>query len=346
MESPRITRRNAIGFGAGAALLVAGIAGSASAQSTPEASSEASPAAGGWEFTDDRGVTVMLDAAPQRIAGHARAAGALFDYGISIPVVLGTLENADGTPISDMGDYPPADVETWLGAGFDELDIEEVLNADPDVFITVRFPFAQEDSDLLWGIPNESRDLLESEIPIIAIDVSGASITSFMERFEELAVALGADPVAAGAEEDKAAFEAASADLEAALADKPDLSVTVFSAGETLYILNPELTPDLQLFQELGMNLLYVEDDPLQFQEVSWERLGDFSADLLLKDDRDNSYTYEQLAEEQPLWSTLPAVAAGQTHFWRVAKRPTYRGFVPVLTELVEVINESRDDVV
>ncbi len=326
-----------------AAGLAAATVVNVSAQSTPVAS----PATGeGWSFTDDRGVTVTLPQAPQNIAGHARVAGALYDYGITIPIVLGTLETEAGEPVSDLGDYPVDDVETWLGAGFEELNIEEVLVAEPDVFITVRFPFAQENSDLLWGIPNESRDLLESQVPIIAIDVSGAPITQFMQRFEDLAVSLGADPVASGAEEEKQAFENSSEELRGALSEKSDLTVTVFSAGEELYILNPELTPDLQLFADLGMNFLYLEDDPLQFQQVSWERIGDFSADLFLKDDRDSALTYEQLEADQPLWSSLPAVQAGQTQFWRAAKRPTYKGINPVITEMIDVVSQSRDDVV
>lgn len=338
----RITRRTMIGIAAATGATAVGL-GNVVAQSTPEASPSTDA---GWSFTDDRGVTVTLPQAPQNIAGHARAAGALYDYGISIPIVLGTLEKEDGTVVPDLGDYPVENVETWLGTGFEELDIEEVLNANPDVFITVRFPFAQEDSDLLWGIPNESRDLLESQVPIIAIDVSGAPITSFMQRFEELAVALGADPVASGADADKKSFETASEELRVALAEKPDLTVTVFSSGEQLYILNPELTPDLQHYADLGMNFLYLDDDPLQFQQVSWERIGDFSADLFLKDDRDAAMTYEELEANQPLWPSLPAVQADQTHFWRAGRRPTYRGFNPSLTEMTEVVQSSRDDIV
>src|SRR5688572_19474912 len=107
----KITRRSTIALGAAAGFAVAGL-GTAAAQSTPETSSATD---GEWSFTDDRGVTVTLPQAPQNIAGHARVAGALYDYGISIPIVLGTLEKEDGTPTSDLGEYPVDSVETWLG---------------------------------------------------------------------------------------------------------------------------------------------------------------------------------------------------------------------------------------
>ncbi len=312
------------------------------AQSTPAGSPVSE---GEWRFTDDRGVTVTLPAAPQNIAGHARVAGALYDYGITIPIVLGALENADGSPIFELGNYPP-DNAIWLGRGFEDLDIEQVLAAQPDVFITVRFPFASEESDLLWGIPNEVRDTLEAQVPIIAIDVSGNTIDSFMQRFEDLAIALGADPAAVGADEHKAVFEAAREDLRTALAEKPDLTVTAFSAGEDFYLINPELTPEFLLYRELGMNFLYIPDDPLQFQLISWEQVGDFSPDLFLKDAREAAATYEQIAEQQPIWNTLPAVQAGQLGYWRAGGRPTYRGFNPVMAEVIDVVRESADDVV
>lgn len=340
----RLTRRTAIATGAGIGLTTTAGIRNAVAQATP-ASPAASPVHGtSWSFTDDRGVTVTLPQAPTRIAGHARVAGALFDYGITIPIVLGKLKNADGSPVKELGDFP-ADDATWLGNGFDEFDLEKVIAAGPEVFITVRFPFASEESDLLWGIPNETRDVLEAQVPIIALDVSGNSVVSFMQRFEELAIALGADPVAIGADDDKAAFETTRAELQAALAEKPDLTVTVFSAGESLYLINPEITPELLLYQELGMTFLWVEDDPLQFAQISWEQIGNYSPDLFLKDDREAASTYEQL-EKQPLWTALPAVQAGQTGYWRAGGRPTYRGFNPVIAEIVETVRESRDDVI
>lgn len=347
MTASRMTRRTVVATGAGAGVAAVGIAGGmATAASAAQATPAAPPVSGGaWSFTDDRGVTVTLPQPPQNIAGHARVAGALYDYGISIPIVLGNLEKADGSPIDELGDFP-ADEVIWLGNGFEDFDLEQVISAQPDVFITVRFPYASEDSDLLWGIPNETRDLLEAQVPIIAIDVSGNSITSFMQRFEDLAVSLGADPAAVGADEDKAAFEAAQEDLRAALAEKPDLTVTVFSSGESLYILNPEITPELLLYSELGMTFLWVEDDPLQFALISWEQIGDYSPDLFLKDHREAAATYEQIAEQQPVWNTLPAVQAGQLGYWRAGIRPTYRGFNPVITEVIETVRESRDDVV
>ena len=346
MMTTRITRRTAMAAGVGAGVAAAGLtsrlATTVSAQSTPVGSSVGE---GEWSFTDDRGVTVTLPNPPQNIAGHARVAGALHDYGITIPIVLGTLENADGSPISELGDYPP-DTAIWLGRGFEDLDIEQMLAAQPDVFITVRFPFASEESDLLWGIPNEVRDTLEARIPIIAIDVSGNTIVSFMERFEELAISLGADPAAVGADEDKAVFEAAQEEMRAALVEKPDLTVTAFSAGEDFYLINPDLTPEFLLYRELGMTFLYIPDDPLQFQLVSWEQVGDFSPDLFLKDAREAALTYEQIAEQQPIWNTLPAVQAGQLGYWRAGGRPTYRGFNPVMAEVIALVRESADDVV
>jgi iron complex transport system substrate-binding protein len=343
----RLTRRTALALGSGTALAIGTCTmpnRNVGAQ-RPGATPGATAVTGGeWTFTDDRGVTVTLPHSPERIAGHARIAGALYDYGIAIPIVLGKLENADGSPIRELGDFP-ADAITWLGNGFDEFDLEAVLAAKPDVFITVRFPFASEESDLLWGIPNETRDLLEAQVPIIALDVSGTSIPDILQRFEDLAVALGADPQATGAADAKASFATAQADLRAVLVEKPDLTVTVISAGESLYIINPTITPELQLYADLGMTFRWVESDPLQFSLVSWERIGEYSADLFLKDDRESASTYEQLAE-QPLWSALPAVQAGQLGYWRAGIRPTYLGFTPVIAEVTETVRESRDDVV
>ena len=60
---------------------------------------QATPAAG-WSFTDDKGVTVELDAMPERLAIDLNAAAALWDFGVRPTAVFGWDANETG----DFGD--------------------------------------------------------------------------------------------------------------------------------------------------------------------------------------------------------------------------------------------------
>ena len=57
----------------------------------------------GWAFTDDLGVTVELDAQPQRIVAQVTAAATLHDYGIEPVATFGITTRPDGAPENTAG---------------------------------------------------------------------------------------------------------------------------------------------------------------------------------------------------------------------------------------------------
>src|SRR5688572_27009371 len=60
-----------------------------------------SPPAGGWSFTDDKGVTIELPGMPVRIVADVNAAAPLWDFGIRPVAVFGW--NATLTDDGDFG---------------------------------------------------------------------------------------------------------------------------------------------------------------------------------------------------------------------------------------------------
>ena len=56
----------------------------------------ATPDSGEWSFTDDKGITVTLPAAPERLVVDLNAAGPLWDFGIRPDALFGWSVMADG----------------------------------------------------------------------------------------------------------------------------------------------------------------------------------------------------------------------------------------------------------
>ncbi len=303
---------------------------------------EASPTAGGeqpdgsWTFTDDRSRTVDLPQVPTRILADAGAGLALWELGIT-PIGLIGYSGVFDIP-DELADVPFLD----LAAG--ELDIEAVLALEPDLSVSQ-----------VWDAtnPNDFAGFDETEwpgftdiAPTLGILAVVAPVDQSLVRFEELAAALGADVTAPEVVANRDAFEAARDDLRAAATENPDLTVMAISATpDSVWIGNPESASDLRFFADLGVNII-VPDAPGAemsglWQEISWEEIASFPADLYLNDDRGYALTTEELLE-QPLFSLMPAAEAGQIGDWTVEYVPSFASVAPILSALAASIRAAE----
>jgi iron complex transport system substrate-binding protein len=167
-----------------------------------------------------------------------------------------------------------------------------------------------------------------------------------LERFAELAAALGADLNAPEVVAAKAAFDAACDAVRAAAAEKPGLKVLAFFAAEDgLYVANPAVASDLMFFTELGLDMVVPTDAGADmggfWEQLSWENVDKYPADLYLADDRQSSMTPAQLMEN-PSFKFLPAAAAGQIGPWSVEYVISYQGLTTVLEALAETVRNAK----
>jgi iron complex transport system substrate-binding protein len=237
-----------------------------------------------------------------RIVAEADSARALYDLGIA-PVgifgsaVLDELPQLEGLPLDQIA---------VLGEAWGVVNIEAIAAVEPDLIVSTHWA----DGTVVWGFEDEVQQGLVEEIaPVIGIDIS-AEATHALSRFEELAIALGADPVVAAAAKD--GFDAATENLRSALAAKPDLQILAVSAWpEALYIAEPGAYGDLAFFMDQGANLITPDASDGFWETLSWEVATTYEADLIIVDARVFSDGGTAGFEEQPTWQALAPVRAG-----------------------------------
>lgn len=351
----RMTRRFMLASVPGAMLTIAGVscggddddavtpaplAATATAPATTATMAPIGTAATGaaWSFTDDRGVTTSLPAMPQRIAAQTSAAAALWDCGVRPVAIFGPRYSLDGTPDFSVGNMDLDAVE-WLG-DYGEMDIEKLIALDVDVFVDMAF----DDTEMFYLNP-ELLPRIEELMPVIGISMGRVSILDSITRFEDLSVLVGADPNHPELVAAKDAFTIAEDNLRAAIAAKPDLTVWVVSPSiEALGVASSDWMTDLNYFRTLGLEVLDNDADYF-FGDISWEEVGNYPADVILVDARGISEPGEGL-EEITVWTNLPAVQADQLGFWYAGAPYSRARLIPIMEELTDLIERSRDDLV
>ncbi len=301
---------------------------------------EATPAPeGGWTFVDDRGATISLPARPERIVAQSTSA-ALWDYGIRPIGVFGPQRNPDGSNAADIGDVD-LDSVAGLSEAWDAFDVEGLLALDADLVVGPLHP----DGDISYLLP-EFEELLGGSVPVLGIlFTGGVSANHILERYEELAAALGADlqtPEVVAAREE---FDAAVADLRDAIAGNPGLTVmAIAGTSDGMVVANASFAADLVFLKELGLDIVQHGEEGM-WEQLSWEQADKHEVDLILVDARSNAMTREEYAAIGT-WASLPAVQAGQLGPWRTELPYSRRAYAEYLRELAEVIRAADAGIV
>ncbi|MBB5917225.1 iron complex transport system substrate-binding protein [Nocardia transvalensis] len=293
---------------------------------------------GAWSFTDDRGRTARAERIPSRIVAFTGSAATLADYGLADRLVGVFGEVSDGARTGLSGDLDIGKL-TVVGDAWGEFDVERYASLEPDLLVTDMYV-----RDRLWYVPDESVSRIESINPAVAaVSVAQQSLPVTIGRYEQLAVALGADPGAAPVARARERFQAAAQAVRDAVAVKPGLRVQAASAAPgTFYVSDPRASADLRYFQELGVALVTPEkvDSGGFYESLSWENADKYPADLILLDSRSSALQPDALAGK-PLWRTLPAVRAGRISAWNPVFRFSYAGTAPVLERLADALRAA-----
>lgn len=308
-----------------------------STPSPPELTTEATAEAttpSSFAFTDDTGATIELPSSPNTIVAQEDSAAALWHLGIEVDAVFGT------APLDDNPQLRGVDVSGMesVGQAFHEIDVEAVAATEPDLIVTTLYP----PDEVGWGIADEQQEAqLEGFAPVVKLDASG-SATQSIERFEELAAALGADLDAPELVEAREDFEAAAADLQAQVADGPEVRVLAMAGGEgEAYVAKPEFFPDLQNYVEWGIDVITPDGEDPYYQTLSWELIDTYPADLVYYDARAHWLGLDAL-RDKPTFAQLPAVQEGHTAPWLVGTATSYQQFTDSIRGLTEAIQQVQ----
>ncbi|MFI0941811.1 ABC transporter substrate-binding protein [Streptomyces sp. NPDC021020] len=284
--------------------------GSGSGSGSGSASAGAG-ASGPFSFTDDRKKAVSLGKAPKNLVAYVGSAAALHDYGVECAGVFGPTTRKDGSPDPQAGDLDVTKV-TVIGNVWGEFNIEKYAALGPGLLVSHTY-----DAKTLWYVPEQSSAKILALAPSVAVNVAGVPLTTPLQRYAELATALGADLGSAVNAAAKTRFETASADLRAAAKAAGGITVMACSASaDSFYVSTPSSAADLTYYKSLGVD--FIVPDKVEggfFETLSWENADKYKADVLMLDSRSATLQPKDLTG-RPTWQQMPAVKAGQIFPW------------------------------
>ncbi|AQU68617.1 ABC transporter substrate-binding protein [Streptomyces niveus] len=292
---------------------------------------------GPWSFKDDRGETAEAGSVPKNIVAFTGTAAALHDYGIEVKGVFGPTTTKGGEPDIQAGDLDVTKVEI-LGNVWGEFNVEKYAALAPDLLVTAQWVEGE-----LWYVPEQSKDKILKLAPSVALLAAETTVPKAIQRHADLAESLGADLKAKKVTDAKARFEKAAGRLRAAAKSKPDIKVMIGSASQDLfYVSLAKMSADTLYLQELGVKFVEAKVNAQGFfEELSWENVDKYPADIIMMDNRSSALQPEALTSK-PTWARLPAVKAGQVIPRVTEPIYSYDKCAPILEDLADAIEKAR----
>jgi iron complex transport system substrate-binding protein len=315
-----LTRRQvlAAGIGAGATLLVGcGSRGSEAAM---------------WTFVDDRKHTVRLSTRPTRIVAYSSAAAALHDWGVTPVGVFGESPRED--PYLTRFPWRKSEV---VSSVYGEVDLDKLLALGADLIVSRWYPVPPKEVPVFGFKDLVQQRHVGAKVPIVAVN-GHATARRQIERFGDLAAALGVDRTSGAIVRARATFVEAEARLSEVAKRKSNLRIIAISADQhTMFVAKLVDAADLTLYKRLGVPLVSAQTSDPYWDSVRWADAAKYPADGILYDARVVFLPVRQ-AKEIPAFAALPAVRTNQLGEWRVDPPPSYQAYVAAMNDLAKTI--------
>jgi iron complex transport system substrate-binding protein len=314
-----LTRRQALaaGVAAGASLVV----GCGSAGKNPA----------GWTFVDDRRQTVRLPKRPTRIVAYTTAAAALHHWGVTPVGVFGNSPREDPALVG----FPWGKSEV-VGSVYGEIDLATLLARKAELIVSLWYP-PPVDSPLFGFKDRAQQQRIHSRVPVVGIN-GHVIATKQIDRFGDLARALGSDTMAAPIVRGRAAFMRAAASFSEIARRKSNLRIIAVSGDQsTMYVAKLVDLGDLSFYRRRGLPLVSAETSEPYWDRFSWDHAAKYPADGILYDARRLFLPLRQ-AKEIPAFAALPAVRANQIAGWQVDPPPSYQAYAEAMNDLATTI--------
>jgi len=298
-----------------------------------EPSAGATPSDSSWSFTDDTGATVRRPSRPIRIAGLTDQIAALWNLGIEPVAAFGQVgmrgdPQFEGKDISRVVD---------VGSTYGEISLEKLAATKPDLIVTNVYGDGKGGLNTpLYGFKSEEQQAQVAAIaPIVAIAQVG-SVADVAQRNADLAAALGvgADTLA----DAKKQFDDASDQLRTAAESGVSVLYIAAYKNDGVYVGKAPDDPSLRYYTELGVNYPKVGGEQFYWHQLSWERVDEYAADVIL-------YSTRALGKrglmKQPTFAALPAAEADQI-FPRVFYPTDHIGQAVAMHKLAGFLDRSH----
>src|SRR5262245_47928763 len=318
LERP-LTRRQV--FAAGVAAGVSLLAGCGSdGQDAP-----------GWTFVDDRKHKVSLSKRPTRIVAYTTAAAALDHWGV--------------TPVGVFGDNPRQDASLasfpWeksqiVGSVYGEIDVAALLAVGAELIVSRWYPLPR-DSPVFGFKDLAQQKSIGSKVPIVGVNGRSTAIEQ-IDRFGDLARALGVDTRTRAIARARAAFIEAAGKLSGVARGKSSLRIIAVSGEQsTMYVAKLVDTADLTFYKHQGVPLVSAQTSDMYWDGLSWGEAAKYPADGILYDARQFALPLS-VVKRIPAFAALPAVRANQIGAWQADTPPSYQAYTQAMNDLATTI--------
>ncbi|MGO2035841.1 MAG: ABC transporter substrate-binding protein [Brevibacterium sp.] len=272
------------------------------------------------------GLTIELDRPAERIAMDFYSAAALAPYGIKPVAVYGFGQNeSPGKSFDHTG------VEI-VGTDM-ELDVEALAATNPDIIVA----YGNEKGDGWTWWEDKLKEQVTSLAEFVPVKLNGATPDSMFAQYAAIAQALGKDTETGEIAQQRKAFADARQKIRDITAGKDWLTVLLANFSSELNYTAKALGVAKMLSDD-GLKLVGPDSGAdTSWAEVSWEKMPDYPADVLLVHDASAEY------EDNPIFKSLPAVKADQLGTWDDKRAYTYDGYTQWLGELAEVLENAED---
>jgi iron complex transport system substrate-binding protein len=318
IERP-VTRRRLLAIGlAGGVSLVVGC-GSA-------ARSEA-----GWSFVDDRGHTVKLRRRPTRIVAYTTAAAALYDWGVTPVGVFGDDPREDPS----LADFPWGNVQI-VGSTYGEVDPGALHALNAELIVSRWYP-PPENAPVFGFKDLKQQRAIGAQVPIVGLNGHVIAARQ-INRFGDLASALGVSTSSGRIAQARAEFTVAEANLSRVARRKSKLRIIAISGDQnTLYVAKTGDSGDLTFYAQRGVPLVSAKTPKPYWDMLPWKDAGKYPADAILYDSRSGVLPLRD-AKGIPAFAELPAVRANQIAAWQGDPPPSYQRYTRTLNDLAMAI--------
>jgi iron complex transport system substrate-binding protein len=287
--------------------------------------------AAAWTFVDDRKQTVRLPARPTRIVAYTAAAAALYQWGVTAVGVFGDDPRED--PV--LAGFPWGESQV-VGSVYGEIDLAALLSLKAELIVSQWYP-PPIDSPLFGFKDLVQQEQINKRVPIVGL--SGHVIaTKQIDRFGDLAFALGADTTADAIVRARGAFHRAAERLSEVGRRKSNLRIIAVSGEEsTMYVAKLAGFGDLSFYRRLGVPLVSAQTSDAYWDRFGWDDAAKYPVDGILYDAR-SLFLPLNLAKEIPAFAALPAVRAHQVAGWQVNPPPSFQAYAEAMNDLARSI--------
>lgn len=319
-------RRRLLSLSAVAA--TAAVAAACAPESGPTPAGDDSPAASepfrysppGYE-----GLSIELDKPATRIVADIYSAAALQPYGIEPVGIFGY--GRDGAGKGDL------DIDSMNIIGLDaEFSLEKLAAAEPDIVLG----YGNTDGSGWTWWDEKLIPQVSAVAPYVPVKFSYLP-KEMISHYRDLALLLGGTESAELVQQEKD-YDAVVERISAAAEEKKDWLTVLPAQFGTDAIWTSFTLGQIKMLSETGLSFVGPEQNgESAWAEVSWEKIGEYEADLLLLHETSLDY------EDNPVYKNLPAVKAGQIGTWDDKRAYTWSGYTSWLTSVAEVVEQAED---